>query len=141
MKIEVLQKMVKMSNSTNFIITNVIVLTLVTLGAIVHTLITKYFLYLQYKSVAGDKLWFDNWCILAHHAKQRRYPVGNRSRTQADWENLCTLMNAERAFTKRSKSLMTHAPNSRKWFSTVKTAVFGTSSSFPPLLERRGRLV
>ena len=39
------------------------------------------------------------------------------------------------------KSLLTNAPNPRKWWSTVKTAVFGASSSLPPLLDRGGKLV
>ena len=48
---------------------------------------------------------------------------------------------AERAFTERSKSLLTNAPNSRKCWSNVKTAVFGTSFSLPPLLDRDGMQV
>ena len=48
---------------------------------------------------------------------------------------------AERAFTERSKSLLMNAPNSLKWCSTVKTVVFGVSSSLPLLVDRRGKLV
>ena len=42
---------------------------------------------------------------------------------------------AGRAFTERSKSLLTNALNSRKRWSTVKTAVFGVSSSLPFLVD------
>ena len=48
---------------------------------------------------------------------------------------------AERAFTEWSKSLLTNAPNPRKWWSTVKESVFGSSSSLPPLVDRGGKLV
>ena len=35
----------------------------------------------------------------------------------------------------------TNAPNPRKWWSTVKTAVFGVTCSLPPLVYRGARLV
>ena len=50
-------------------------------------------------------------------------------------------VDVERAFTERIKPLLTNAPNPRKRWSTVKTAVFDVSSSFPPLLDRGGRPV
>ena len=73
----------------------------------------------------------------------------SRSRTQADWEEYRVephraqqvYGDAERAFTKWSKSLLTNAPNFRKWWSTVKTAVFGASSSLLPLVDRGSKLV
>ena len=46
---------------------------------------------------------------------------------------------AERAFTGRR--LLTNASNSRKWLSTVSTAVFGASSCLPPMVDRGGKLV
>ena len=65
------------------------------------------------------------------------------SRTQADWGDYrvashiqCVYEDVERVFTERSKSLYTNEPNPQKWWSTVKTAVFGTSSNLPPLLMR-----
>ena len=58
-----------------------------------------------------------------------------RRRTQLVYED------TERAFTERSKSLLTNAPNSRKWWSTVKPAVFGASSSLPHLIDRGDKLV
>ena len=74
----------------------------------------------------GDKPWFDNWCVLVHRAKQRIYRVLNRSRTQADWEEHRVARRqaqliydgAERAFTERSKSLLTNATNPPKWWSS-----------------------
>ena len=46
-----------------------------------------------------------------------------------------------RSFNERRKALLTNAPNSQKRGSIVKTAVFGVSSSLPPLLDRGGNLV
>ena len=48
---------------------------------------------------------------------------------------------AERAFAKRSKSLLMNAPNPRKWWSTVKTAMFGANTRLPPLVDWGGKLV
>ena len=45
------------------------------------------------------------------------------------------------SFNERSKALLINAPNLRKWWSTVKTTVFGVSSRLPPLLGRGVRLV
>ena len=46
---------------------------------------------------------------------------------------------AERTFTERGNSLLTNATNSRKWWSILKTMVFGASSSLPPLLDSGGQ--
>ena len=40
------------------------------------------------------------------------------------------------AFTDKSKSLLINVPNLQKWRSTVKTAVFGSSSGLSPLVTR-----
>ena len=73
----------------------------------------------------------------------------SRSRTQADWEEYWVArrhaqhvyVKTERAFNERSRALLMDALNPRKWWSTVKTAPFVTSSSLPPLVNRGGRLV
>ena len=48
---------------------------------------------------------------------------------------------AERAFNDRSRTLLTSAPSPRKWWATVKTAVFCASSSLPLLVNRGDRLM
>ena len=73
----------------------------------------------------------------------------SRSKTKAELEAYKVVRrhtqhvyeNAERAFTELSKSLLTNEPNTLKWLSTVKTAVFGNSSSLPPLIDREGKLI
>ena len=91
-----------------------------------------------------DKPWFHNRYALAHRVKQKSCGVWSRSRTQADWEEhrvarrraQLVYGDAERAFTERSKSLLTNAPNS-----FVKTAVLEASSSWPPLVDRGDKVV
>ena len=48
---------------------------------------------------------------------------------------------AKRAFSDRSRTLLTNALNTRKWRPTVKPAVLGVNSSLPPLVDRGGRLL
>ena len=80
---------------------------------------------------ARNKRWFHDRCALAHLAKQRAYRVWSCRRTQADWEEYMVArrhaqrmyVKAKRAFNERSKALLTNAPNLRKWWSTVKTAI------------------
>ena len=98
-----------------------------------------------------DKPLFDARCVLAQLAKQRacRVWVWSCSRTQSEWVKVrvarrhaqLVYEDAERVFTKWSKSLLTNIPNPRKWWSTVETAVFGASSSLPPLADRGRELV
>ena len=45
---------------------------------------------------------------------------------------LRVIRDGERAFMERSKSLFTNDPNPRKWWPTVKTAVFDASLHLPP---------
>ena len=79
----------------------------------------------------GDKPWLDDWCVLAHRAKQRACRVWSRSRTRDDWEKYrvpCrhshrVYMETKRAFNERGRTLLTNAPIPRKWWSTVETAV------------------
>ena len=47
----------------------------------------------------------------------------------------------ERAFTERRKSHLANVQNPRKWWTTVKAALFGASSSLSTLVARRGKLV
>ena len=44
-------------------------------------------------------------------------------------------VDAEQTLTEWSKSLLTNAPTPRKWWSSVKMAVFGESSSLPSLVD------
>ena len=97
----------------------------------------------------GDKSWFGNQCVLPLRSQQRAYRVWSRSRKQTDWEEYRVArrytqhvyVEVERAFNERGNVLLSIASNPRNWWSTVKMAVFGVSSSFLPLLDGGGRLI
>ena len=91
--------------------------------------------------------WYDDLCVLTHRVKQRAYRVWSRSIVQNDFEEhrgarhhaQRVYVEAERVFNELSKALLTNAPNSRNWCSTIKTAVFSVSSRLPLVVDRRGR--
>ena len=68
--------------------------------------------------------------------------------TQGDWEvHRVTRRHAQRVYVvteqaldEQRKALLANSPSPRKWWSTVKTAVFGASSSLSPLINRGSRL-
>ena len=81
----------------------------------------------------GDTSWFDDRCLVTYPAKQKVYSVWSRSRTPVDWKKYRVArrhvqhvyVEAERAFNESSRARLTNAPNPLKWWSTVRTAVFG----------------
>ena len=48
---------------------------------------------------------------------------------------------AKRQFSDRNRDVILKVQSSHKWWSTLKTAVFGSSSSLPPLVSEGGGLV
>ena len=52
-----------------------------------------------------------------------------------------TYSEAKRQFSDRNRAVVRHVHSSQKWWSTLKSAVFFTSSSLPPLVSDGGGLV
>ena len=52
-----------------------------------------------------------------------------------------TYLEAERQFSDRKRDVLMNAQSPHKWWSTLMSAVFGTSSSLPPLVNEGGGLV
>ena len=48
---------------------------------------------------------------------------------------------AKRQFSVRNRDVLINAQSPHKWWSTLKSAVFGLSSSLPPLVGSGGELV
>ena len=48
---------------------------------------------------------------------------------------------AKRQFSERNRAVLMNVQSPHKWWSILKSAVFGTSSSFPPLVNEGGGLV
>ena len=52
-----------------------------------------------------------------------------------------TYQEAKRQFSDRNRGVLMNVQSPHKWWSTLKSAVFSTSSSLPPLVSEGGRLV
>ena len=52
-----------------------------------------------------------------------------------------TYLEAKRQFSDRNRAVLIYAQSPHKWWSTLKSAVFGTNSSLPPLVSEGGGLV
>ena len=98
-----------------------------------------------------DKPWFDDDCRLAFDVKQGAYLWWSRDRSRVNWDEFvhyqrrayAVYAEAMRQFSVRSQDVLMNAQCLHKWWSTLKPAVFGSSSdsSLPPLIRAGGGLV
>ena len=97
----------------------------------------------------SDKPWFTDECRAAFDAKQGAYRRWTRDRSRARWEEFMECQRvangvyaeAEQQFNIRARDTLLNAQSSHKWWSTLKTAVFGSHSSLPPLNGGGGGLL
>ena len=98
---------------------------------------------------SGDKPWFNDECRRAHSEKQAAYHSWSRNRSPNNWQNFvnarsaaeATYRVAEQEHHSKLKDNLENATQPHKWWSSLKTAVFGVSPSIPPLLSSDGSLV
>ena len=96
-----------------------------------------------------DKPWFNNQCRHAFGLKQEIHLRWTHDRSRVNWEECVhcqvraneTYSEAKRQFSDRNRAVLKNVQSPRKWWSTLKSAVFGTSSSSPPLVSEGGELV
>ena len=96
-----------------------------------------------------DKPWFDDQCRHAFGHKQWAHLQFTRDRSRVNWEEFVrcqvraneTYSEAKRQFSDRNMDVLMNVPSPHKWWSTLKSAVFGSSSSLPPLVSEGGGLV
>ena len=96
-----------------------------------------------------DKPWFDDQCRHAFGLKQEAHLRWTRDRTLVNWEEFVhcqvraneTYSEAKRQFSARNRDALMNVQSLHKWWSTLESAVFGLSSSLPPLVGGGGGLV
>ena len=97
----------------------------------------------------NDKSWFDDKCSDAFGLKQAAHLRWKRDSSRVTWEEFVhcqvrgneTYSEAKRQFSLRNRDVLMNAQSPHKWWSTLKSAVFGLSSSLPQLLGGGGELV
>ncbi|KAI3381869.1 hypothetical protein SNEBB_010891 [Seison nebaliae] len=98
---------------------------------------------------SSDKPWFDGKCKGAHSEKQAAFHTGSRNRSRENWLRFVTkrstaeriYSNAETMYNDRLRDNLENAQQPHKWWSSLKTSVFGSSSLIPALLSSDGALV
>ena len=96
-----------------------------------------------------DKPWFDDSCRRVYQLKQEAYRRWRRSQMCIDYQTFVDSRRyanevyaiAQREHRARARETMLLTNNSHKWWSTLKSAVFGARSSIPPLVGNGGALV
>ena len=96
-----------------------------------------------------DKLLFDDQCRHAFGLKQEAHLWCTRDRSRVNWEEFVryqvraneTYSEAKRLFSDRNNDVLMNVQSPHKWWSTLKSAVFSSSSSLPPLVSEGGGLV
>ena len=80
------------------------------------------------------KPWFDDQCRHASSLKQETHLRWTRDRSRVNWEERCqvraneTYSEAKRQFSDRNRDVLMNVQSPHKWWSTPKSAVFGSSS-------------
>ena len=96
-----------------------------------------------------DKPWFDDPCRHPFGLKQEAHLRWTRDRALVNWEEfVCyqvraneTYSEAKRQFSDRNRDVLMNVQSPHKWWSTLKSVVFGSSTSLPPLASEGGGLV
>ena len=81
--------------------------------------------------------------------KQEAHLRWTRDHSRVNWEEFVhyqmraneTYSEAKRQFSDRNRDVLLNVQSPHKWWSTLKSTEFGSSSSLPPLVSEGGRLV
>ena len=93
--------------------------------------------------------WFDDQRRHTFGLKQEAHLRWTRDRSRVNWEKFVhcqvraneTYSKAKRQFSDRNRDVLMNVQSPHKWWSTLKSAVFGSSSSLPLLVSEGGELV
>ena len=95
-----------------------------------------------------DKAWFNDDCRRAHMQKQEAYNLWKRNRSVFLWDNYVhyrgaaqrVYNSAEEDFNSNTRGTLRGTANSHKFWTTLKSALFGNDSSMPPLVKPDGSI-
>ena len=92
-----------------------------------------------------DKAWFNDECRHAYLEKQEAYNLWKRNRSYVTWNNYVRLRSvaqevydlAETEYNRGIKETLANATQAHKWWSTLKSALFGVDDGMPPHSQTR----
>ena len=96
-----------------------------------------------------DKPWFEDQCKHAFGLNHEDHLRWTLDRSRVNLQEFVirqvrankTYSEAKRHFSDRNRDVLLNVQSPHKWWSTLKSAVFGSSSSLPPLVSEGGGLV
>ena len=96
-----------------------------------------------------DKLWFDDQCRHTFGLKLNAHIRWTRDRSRVNWEEFVhyqvraneSYSEAKRQFSERNRNILMNAQSPLKRWSTLKSAIFGSSSALPPLVSEGSGMV
>ena len=96
-----------------------------------------------------DKPRFDDQCRHAFDLKQEAHLRWTRDRSRVNWEEFVhyqvraneTYSEDKCQFSDRNRDVFMNVESPHKWWSTLTSVVFGSSSALPPLISEGGGLV
>ena len=94
-----------------------------------------------------DRPWFDDKCRHAFGLKQEAHLRWTRDRSRVNWDAFVryqvrvneTYSEAKHQFSDRNRDVLMNVQSPHKWWSTLKSAVFGSSSLLPPFVREGGK--
>ena len=116
---------------------------------IIALLVGRYVPTLVIRVRNKNKPWFDDQCRHAFGFKQEAHIWWTSDRSRVNWEEfVCcqvrdneTYLEAKHQFSDRNRDVLMNVQSPHKWWSSLKSAVFGSSSSLPLLVSEGGGLV
>ena len=95
-----------------------------------------------------DKAWFNDECKRAYQERQEAYHLWRRNPSELTWDNYIRLRDiaqavyasAEKEYNDSIKDDLLGTMQSNKWWSTLKSALFGIDTTVPALLKPDGSL-
>ena len=96
-----------------------------------------------------DKAWFNDDCRRAFNDKQSAYKLWKRNPTQICWNNyLYSRAEAQRIYSvaetdynNHLRDVLSGATHPHKWWTALKSSLFGTESTMPPLCSSDGSVI
>ena len=94
----------------------------------------------------SDKAWFNEDCVNAFNDKQSAYRLWTRNRSRLLWDNYVQQRRhaqyvfgiAHTEYNNGIRESLLTASHPRKWWSTLKTFLFGVNTSLPPIRTEDG---
>ena len=98
------------------------------------------------KRKVNDKAWFNEDCVNAFHNKQNAYRLWSQNRSPFLWEEYVVHRRhaqyvydaALLEYNNDIRQSLSTALHPHKWWSTLKTFLFGVNSSLPPIRTDNG---